>query len=650
MPETILATCFNVGLRDDARMQNNTEHLVRCYGMRATEHGLVASPVIADGTDGATVAWPFPQMFKGEGFTLCLKADVLQYEKADGTLQTLPVFEPAVSGSELMADTDMSSWNDTSPQWTIAGTVASKIAGSAGEVTDLLGAALTAERLYRFTVNVSAVATSAASEDKMYVRIGGNSSERQVPRVGLMEFDVYTATNNDLDLVSVFGEENAAFTVTGTSLKLIAAVTNLGLGSTSKPFHMVSFGKIWFLVGDTMTLLCAPMCGTKGAYTADADYVFNWRVVRWNGTKLRAMAAFNERLYVSGFDATDSRYDSNQFAQALDVFTKSHMGAMYENFEVAKNVVFYGSFLGGDINWPFAADLALFGLLDSAQATDFSEVYVAALREGNQGFLLLPLQGRVLRMERLAESLVCYCEDGVVLLQPSSENGNLHRVRILSHRGLADKGLLAMTDSFHMYVDTGGKLQFVSNEYTIRELGYEEFLGALVTGKASAPPVGVFDVSESEAYFSNGAVSYVRSRSGLGEVWTAVTSLYQHPTTGVTGSRLSIAPGNGKVRVKTGAIDFGNRVFKFIHDLEIGAYDVTNLMVRVHYKNNHSTNWQAGEWHEVIRGGFTLPLTSGYEFAFELEFTPGASARIEYIKCNWQIRDNRNFRRQAGRI
>lgn len=650
MPETILNAHFVNGLRADDRMQNNTDHLTRCYGLRATEYGAVAGPVVADGTDAATFGWPWPQMFKGEGFTLCLRDDVLRYEKADGTLQTLPVFAAAPSGSELMADTDMSSWDDASSAWVIAGTAANKTAGNNGSITDTLSGALTAARLYRFTVTISAVDTVESEDIRMNVSVGSNASEFQVPRVGTLEFDVYAAVDNDMDKVYVYGEENAIFTVTGTSLKLIASVSDLNLATTDKPFHMVSFGKVWFLVGENMVLMHAPICGTKGAYTADSDYVFNWRVVQWTGTKLRAMANFGRRLYISGFDASDTRYDSAEFIQALDIFMKRHTDVMYESFEVAKNVVFYGSYLGGDVNWPFVADLALFGLLDATQATDFSDVYVGSLREGSVGFLLMPMQGRVLRLEALGNALVAYAEDGVAVIQPAGEDGNLHVVRQISRKGLGDKGLVATAEGFHMYVDTEGKLQFVSNEYTVRELGYEEFLGALITGKASAPPVAAFDHDDSEAYFGNGAVSFVRSRSGLGEIWTAVTSLYHHPTTGLTGARASIAPGNGKVRLVTAAVDFAERRFKCIHDYEVGCHGFTDVRIRTHYKNSYAADWNYSEWHEVIRGGFTIPLVSGYLFRFEIEGTPGNDARFEYLKVNWQVRDHRNFRRQAGRI
>lgn len=652
MPETIIDKHFVLGLRNDARMQNNTEHLTRCYGMRATEHGLVKEASIVDGTDGAAVVWPLPQMFRGESFTLCLKDDILQYEDANQVLQTVPVFEPAASGSELMADTDMSSWDDTATRWTIAGTTATCAAGASTQsIIDTLGGALTSGRLYRFVVNVSAVTTAESSDDRMRVSIGPNVSLWQVPRVGVMEFDVYATVNTDMDEVAIECEKSVSAVISGTSLKLIAQVTDLGLVSTDKPFHMVSFGKIWFLVGDSMLLMCAPMCGTAGRLSSDANYVFNWRVVRWTGTKLRAMAAFNERLYIAGFDAADGRYNTAEFTSAFDIFMKSHTGAMYESFEVAKNVLFYGNFLGGDVNWPFAADLALFGLLDNTQSADFKDVYNASLREGNQGFIRLPTQGRILRMERLGAALLCYCEDSLVLVQTSPENPNLHGARVISPNGLGDNGLVCCGEDFHMYVAANGKLQLVSGDYSVRELGYEEFLATFIANKSTAPPIALYDQDKSEAYFGNGALQYVYSRGGgMGEVWTAITSFHQSYTTGLKGSRVSIAPSNGKARIKTGATDFGNRVFKFIHDLEIGAHDVTNLRVRVLYKNDHSTTWQAGEWHEVIRGGFTLPLTSGYEFQFELEFTPGASARIEYIKVNWQIRDNRNFRRQAGRI
>lgn len=645
MPETVITNNFIQGLRSDVRMQNNTEHLITCNGMRATEFGAVAPAEIIDGTGGDNMSWPFPQMFKGEGYTLKVDADVLKYVKTDGTLQTLPVYEAAPSGSQLLAATDFDTGWAANSGWSFVGTTAVRVPGTEASIVDT-GTTLTVG-LYRFTVNISQVNTTESSDDKIYVRIGADSSVKYIPVVGVNEFEVLAAGPGVS--IQLYAEENVSIVVTSMTCYKISAVTDLGLVATDKPFHLVSFSKIWALVSDSMMLLCAPICGTAGRYYSDANTLFHWRIVKWTGTKLRAACNYNGRLYLSGFDASDSRYDSAEFQAAFDIFMKLHIAVMHESFAVDKNVVYYGSPLGGDVNWPFAGDLALFGLLDSVQSAAFAEVYMSGLRDGNQGFFELPLQGRVLRMERLGDALVCYMEDGVCLVQAVGDSLNAHTVKVISYCGLGDNGLVTCTDQFHMYVDRTGKLQFVSNEFIVRELGYEEYLLTLITNKVSAPPIASFDETESEAYFSNGAVTYVRSRSGLGQVWDAVTSLYQGPS-GLTGAFESIAPVNGKVRIRTGAMDFGDRRFKQFHDAEIGAYDVTNLKIRVHFKNNHSASWIAGEWQEVIRGGFVILQNSGYEVSFELEFTPGANARIEYIKVNWQVRDQRNFRRQAGRI
>jgi len=651
MPEDYTREHFKAGLRDDTRLPNGDVHLVNCDGMKAMKYGASKELSITDGTDGLTTAWPFPQMFKGHGFALCLTKTGLLHRLNDGTLEAITVYDHDVSGSELLADTDFSSWDDSEAGWTIAGTEAGHVTGVTDSITDTV-TSLPAG-LYRFTVDVSAVSIDASTNDKMFVHIGSDASESQIPQVGTMEFDVIT-TGAETE-VSITAQSNVACTITAASLKAIATITPSYTGTT-KPFNFTSFGKVWFLTNNDHTFMCAPMCGTKGAHTS-ADYTFPWRVVRTDATQMATMANFNRRLYVAGFDSTDAIYSNSDFVEAFDVFMKKHTGVLYENFVVDKNVVFYGMFNGGDVKWPFAADLALLGAMDTTHTSAMANVFIQAMRDGDMGFIELPFAGECLRILPLPNALVCYCTDGVCAIVSSPENPNLHQVRVISNQGLCDRGAVTYNSSanFHMYLDLNGKLRFISNELIDRELGYDEFLLPLVTNLATAPPILSVDTDESEVYICNNDTSFLRTREGLGQIWTTVTSVFQLPKTGVTAPGLSgvtddISPVSGLAYIKTAAIDYGNRQFKLIHDLEVGAYDVTNLKVRVHYKNNHSTSWQVGEWMEVIRGGFTIPVISGFEFAYELEFTPGAAARIEYIKAEWQIRDSRNFARQSGRI
>lgn len=651
MPESVHDKQFVNGLREDSRVPNNTEALVTCNGMKAMQFGASKERTVADGTDGLTANWPFPQLFKGEGFTLNLDSDVLYLIQGDGTKQALTVYEPTVSGSEQLSHTDFTGGTGWSAGtgWSFVGATAVHAAGTASAVTDT--ATTLTPGLYRFTVTISAVGTTVSANDKMFIKIGGDSSEAILPKVGTIELDVYAEGPGVL--ITINAQANAAFTISGISAKLIATVSDLGFSSTTKPFHMASFKKIWYLASDTGVLLCAPICGTQGAYSA-SDFSFNWRIVYYPASthQLGAMANFNERLYIGDFDYDDSRYDSAEFQQYLDIFMKRHMGTMYENFQISRNVVFYGQWAGGDINYPFSADLALFGLLDSTQSTAYASVINQSMRDGGMGFFELPLFGRLLRLVPLGSFLIAYCTNGVCSIQPVNENANLHEVKVISQVGLSDKGAVAYDEAlpFHIYLGANGKLFIVNNEMSVRELGYEEFLLALDTNKATYPPILCADPDESEIYIGNSQVSYLRSRSGLGQIWTAVTSLYNSESDGLIGSVDDLSPGDGLAHLKTVALDYGTRSFKSVHDIEIGAYDVTDLKVRVHYKNDHSTTFYQTEWFTVINGGFTIPLVSGYEFAYELEFTPGANARIEYIKADWQIRDHRNFRRQAGRL
>lgn len=649
MPSTMFKNHFVNGLRKDARASLNSELLEICSGLKPTEFGCVKPEVITNVT-GEAVTWPLPQAFKGDVFTLVLTATGLYQLDSAEAMQEITVYEPTVSGSELLTDPNLNS----STEWVESGNCTQSLGklifangGSVVTLDSFAGVGV----LRRVSVAVAADTTVEGTNNRFRVTIGGVNSEYQIPNVGTMEFDVLSTGTS---VLTISAEANCNFSIESVSVKVIAAVdfeVDLDLGSTTKQFQLMSMGEAWVLAGNDGLFMSLPSCGAAGA----SSELF-WRTIYVpNATlSLKTACLFNDKPCFAGFDATDSRYDAAEFTNAFDIWRNKAKGYVNESLPLSSNMVFIGRVNGGDMNWPLAAELGLFGLPDTILSAAASATFTQCIRDGSMAFVRTPQQGAVMRIEPLGDALIIYSLDGVCAVKEGQggEGEPMFKVFHIHPRGLVDYGAIVNAKEFgvHAFLDTEGKWKMLDSNLAITDLAHENVTGGLATDVATYPICSTYDTKEGDIYISNGVIGFGRTQSGMWSLWYLPTSIWQSAISGLVGLAVSVTPSSGKARLRTVAFDMAERALKVINDVELGAFDVTNVKVRLLYKNDYSVTYVSTDWISMIAGGFTLPRTSGYEFKLEFEMTPGTNARVDYAKLESQIRDKRNFRDQQGRV
>jgi hypothetical protein len=300
---------------------------------------------------------------------------------------------------------------------------------------------------------------------------------------------------------------------------------------------------------------------------------------------------------------------------------------------------------GGDFYWPWAMELALFGIPDTDILSDAKSFIIDAIKKGELGFFEWPMKGEVLNMMQLGQDLYAYGTDGVCSATPQQFGDAVaHMTLNKSKIGVADKGAVwgDKDEAMHFYVDKKAHLRMV-NPQQISDLMYQGELEDMVTNVATEPIIMSYDPDEGDLYICTATRARTYTKNSMGQPKQVITSIINDEGEAIA-VKYNAPEYSQRNRIITSPFDFEERMSKFIHDMELGIYDVTNCRARVWYKDDNSTNWRPGEWHNLFTGGFLSPDISGFDFKLEVEYDAGSNFRFEYIRVNYQQRDERNFR------
>lgn len=667
MPTTVLEEHFRAGLTSDKRSPVNSQRLTRCLNAKPTEFGCVNLETINlikdDATPYAGDAWPFPQVFRlSEMVMIISKNGLYRWDGVHNTVAGITTYDKELTDTEFLTQPDLAThtaWTNNAG-WTFGNGGAIKTPGNSGTLQQLnasMAYTLTAGYLYTVKVTISTV----YAEGQIKVCLGdGTYSQLADAEVGTLEFEVVCG-DTVTDGVQIYGDANLGCVVTDVTCHNIPK-TSLAFLSTEKPFHAVSFRKIWLITNGKHTFFYGPSNGTTGASSGMAWRVFHWTDANDN-MKMGCVENFADRMYISGFNASSDLFagtGDKSWEQLWNTWIQFHQyETTFAGQTIGPNTIFYSKLGGGDYFWPFSVELAMFGLPNAAAFTSGVPFFLDSIRKRDIGFFHAGFDGEVLRILKLGEHLVIYGTNGISIAKPvEGQDGGLSHVIIVKREvGLLDRGAVVNCDKYHMFMDSEGHLWVITPDLQFKHLDYSQWIeddAKIKTNSATYPPIMLYDSEQGDIYIGNGQRCFVTNEGSqqlcMGETAKIPSGLIQYAGK-LYGFYQDLTPTLGSlVRLTTDAIDFKERMLKSIHDIEIGAYDVTNMFVRTLYRTDGFSGWRYSDWILVVDGGFNVQLIEGHSVALEIKYMPGPDARFEYAKINWERRDLRNFRSQQFRM
>ena len=262
-------------------------------------------------------------------------------------------------------------------------------------------------------------------------------------------------------------------------------------------------------------------------------------------------------------------------------------------------------------------DCSITGILDSISYIRFS------------GFISdFDLIGKdAYRIESSGNNLVIYTPSRIDLIGLSS-SGIYTKTPILN-LGLKSKGSFCKINNNHYFITTDGKLWVMSSE-SLKCLDYSEFLTSLTN------PVMSYDPTYNNMYICSASTGYVYNvmSESLGKGPSKITGIdLQSPVTLLASAAIVAVPNY----LTLNAIDFNNRNFKSISEIEVGGEFGNDLTLGISYRNDTTGDFEDPVWFSVTMEGRTFPNFFAKEFQFHL--STAENIRLDYLKVKGMFAD-----------
>ncbi len=441
------------------------------------------------------------------------------------------------------------------------------------------------------------------------------------------------------------------------SIDLVKIMEDIQSGG-GNGWHFMDFFDVWALFNteSTVFILKRSLLGGNDIAQVQSEVTIN------------TGCAHRGRAILGGFNASD--FWKTEWATFWDSWITS-MGLSLPTVTGASgNFVFWSTIGGGDafsILFPATAQEGLVGtpttdgtLGDSIPGasgaqTEITDPYATGeeihsaskplifdlIERGEWGLMPMPWQGDVLHVRPLGEGVMVYGEDGIAALFLASADGvptyGLKELGIRS--GIKSRDAVGGDEKTQAYVDVKSALWIVGEKLEPQRLGYQDVFKDLSNLIVSHDP------DENEFYISNGYISYVLTKDGLGSISMPVSSLAS-----IDGTLYapSMKPADTALcSFMTDTFDMGVSGMKTIRIVKVGADLLYNMRVIVHYCYDP----EEGEFEEMESTpfnnvGVAFPGASGYSFRIEVigERKPGAYPSISDLDVGWCLVDKRYTR------
>uniref|UniRef100_A0A6M3JA26 Uncharacterized protein n=1 Tax=viral metagenome TaxID=1070528 RepID=A0A6M3JA26_9ZZZZ len=232
------------------------------------------------------------------------------------------------------------------------------------------------------------------------------------------------------------------------------------------------------------------------------------------------------------------------------------------------------------------------------------------------GYRHTPWKGKVLRVKRLGDVVVAYCENGIGILAPHEQTFGFKELLDI---GIKGRAAVEGTVNKHLFIDADNWLWSIGSDLRPKKLGYQEYIKTLTNAVISYNP------GEDEFFISDNVRCFLLTMYGMSECHQLISSVAKLGST-VYGC---IRDTNDRdVLIITDALDFGLRGMKTVGTLELGLSCTAPVYVAVDYKYNKTTEFARTSWILCNPNGVVYVPTTAVEFRLCVK-TAGQQGRIE---------------------
>jgi len=396
-------------------------------------------------------------------------------------------------------------------------------------------------------------------------------------------------------------------------------------------WEYADFGDVWFASKDTATILNLPFL------SAGRPTLMTWAT---NDLKWFAMCAAQGRLFLGGVHSRDNaHWDTDNWKEMWEFWKKTspEQTNIYKDLKMDETIVFYSTPHGGDFDYPFLLELAMFGFPWRPDvAADLQTQVLDAISKKEMGFVVLPTKYTVMCLKPLGNYIIAYCYDGVFVLRPTETGGYVQTPIPQLKVGVPSTGAVSGTEARHAFLDRNGDMWSLTASLEVQKLGYKEFFNAAGNSMVDRHDelVATYDPQEDEHYFVISDLGYVLTPAGLGEITILPTGIIR-AIDELVGQVVDLADTEILVQLHPINMGYGSEG-KTLRAFDVGIQNVTTPTASAYWRNTLGGAWTLSGPFEVSRSGVMFPAVSAKDFKPLIKGTLAAGSKLEWLMIYWQ--------------
>lgn len=424
------------------------------------------------------------------------------------------------------------------------------------------------------------------------------------------ENSIYSVTNNITYSTYSLEDPSIKKPITGTGI-----------------WHCVDLGEGWLLFN-----------GTCVVFKLSTETMFGEDQVVYcqDAVSVQTGCANRGRLILGGFNP--AQLFSGAWSEIWNKYLNNLSASVSTDFSGSDNFVYWSTIGGGDILLPFAPGFIKDGMIKEDKPDEHDEEFFLELFRRNElGWMPMPWQGSVLCVKPLGKGIAVYGTSGIAGLIPTVEPYPTYGLQRVADFGIFSRGAVGGDEQGHIFIDTSGNIWGLDASFTLRELGYKEYIASMVADEI----VITKDAEYNEYHISGKDKSFVLTAKGLGQSPQIITGAYN--TAGKFYGVFNIAD-NKEAIIATDIIDFAYRDLKTITIIEAGCSASNNVFVAVDYRYSKQGAWQRSPWVLTNPEGFARLQVTAIDFRVVVKCNSYENFELDYIKVRWQTSGRRTVR------
>ena len=289
-------------------------------------------------------------------------------------------------------------------------------------------------------------------------------------------------------------------------------------------------------------------------------------------------------------------------------------------------------------------DPAIFTMAATDEVKIYEDVDQDQARQNLAGYIPMPWEGNVQRVEPFQDKIVVYGDNGVTALKLLSTElvpstyGLLH----LSSDGIKEQA--AMTDNNqkevgteHYFIDTEGYVVAIDENMKVERIGYKELFASASDIRLSYNPV------REQVFFKVSSVlTYILSKQGMTAISAGIDSLAYRMDTLLIHSVAAIAQTN--LTLSTDVINFNTFGLKALEWVSFNVDCPDDIYVTVRYRDSVQDSYSSARRKQLNSSGVCRLGVRGVDFILDFDIPNYTSIQLASMVLSVQFVDRR-FRR-----